>query len=765
MENNNERRPILFKGEVYGGQVKKRLASGPKNMRFTYEEAKQKVLENIANTNEAINNLNSDQVLPNEIIIGLTLLPEFNAKSYYPGSFFDGSNERFGLTEIGSRVIHSSNYGDPKNPSSKLIFVRATREAIKRFEDHLRDDKKSTAKFKEDIQKVADFGLLPIEEQILGLSEEWTYGKLEAVLHPFDIDDNISLPKFIELLEKADVNMETVRYKKYESGITFVSFNSSKDSLSKISGFNPLRTLHPLELRQLPEELRGTPVIGGPLPPNFTRKSNIKVGVLDGGLNKSNPYTINYTDIGLPHPANAPKAFIDHGTHVTGAVLYGALNTFADGVELPEPRVSVINFGILDNDQFDPELYDAIDKIEDIVPNNSEIKVYNLSLGPSGPILDDSISRFTYACDKLAYDYNVLFCVAVGNDGLKQGYNRIQSPSDAVNALAVGAYSNPGGTIQKAPYSCIGPGREGGKMKPDVMAFGGCSQIPIHLIGDQVNQRVWSAGTSYAAPIVAGLAGTLIGESSGAVNSLVAKTLIVHKAITSEDSHSLEMGHGHIPNTVDELVECLPNSYTLIYEGELDPGTFASYPIPWDNISSGKATFDWTVSVLTDVDQLSIDDYTSSSVELTFYPNSSKYRFTDPQNSSKAQVVNIKENPSLAKQLEDSGWRKSAFPVSDPVKPSFMSEAELRTTDLKWDSVDNRVKTKRALSIESPFFHVHTLKRGTRNQVSKVKFAIILTVSTPKAEIDLYQTVLNNFPALVQLQLEIPVRVNVQNDH
>ncbi|RZJ65305.1 MAG: hypothetical protein EOO47_25870 [Flavobacterium sp.] len=42
-------------------------------------------------------------------------------------------------------------------------------------------------------------------------------------------------------------------------------------------------------------------------------------------------------------------------------------------------------------------------------------------------------------CDLLSEKHDVLFCVAVGKDGTQIGYNRIQTPSDMVNGLAIAA--------------------------------------------------------------------------------------------------------------------------------------------------------------------------------------------------------------------------------------------------------------------------------------------------------------------------------------
>src|SRR5262249_26776980 len=149
----------------------------------------------------------------------------------------------------------------------------------------------------------------------------------------------------------------------------------------------------------------------------------------------------------------------------------------------------------------DIDLYESIDVIEAAVPQRKDIKVFNISFGPKGPILDDTISRFTFALDLLAAAQKVTFCVAVGNDGAAtSGMNRIQAPSDLVNGLGVGAYTQRNGNRIDATYSCQGLGRECGKLKPDIVGFGGCEQRPFHLVAVAKGIKVLSAGTSFANP-------------------------------------------------------------------------------------------------------------------------------------------------------------------------------------------------------------------------------------------------------------------------
>src|SRR5206468_5491868 len=109
---------------------------------------------------------------------------------------------------------------------------------------------------------------------------------------------------------------------------------------------------------------------------------------------------------------------IAHGTAVAGAILHGPLNDVDSKTPLPSPPVSVVSFRVLPtSDPADIDLYEAIDVVERVVPARKDLTVYNLSFGPRGPILDDTISRFTYALDSLAAAHKVTFLVAVANGG------------------------------------------------------------------------------------------------------------------------------------------------------------------------------------------------------------------------------------------------------------------------------------------------------------------------------------------------------------
>jgi hypothetical protein len=357
--------------------------------------------------------------------------------------------------------------------------------------------------------------------------------------------------------------------------------------------------------------------------------------------------------------------------------------------------------------------------------------------------------------------HGTLFCVAVGNDGeAGAGYDRIQSPSDIVNGLGVGAYTKRDGQVMKAPYSCIGPGREGNKLKPDLLAFGGCEQTPIHLLSTTVGNKNWNRGTSFAAPIVSGYAGQLIGRSSGAVDGLAARAMLIHSSmLKKQKEHDLNFGHGIIPDTLEEVVTCNSGSYTLIYQGELPVGKFAEVEIPWVNIDTRiKASFSWTVAVATPIDPHSPDDYTTGSLMTSFYPNRYRYAF---HKDGKQETVDISANKARGEELLAAGWKVDSFPVSEASPVPYATEDKLRGNDMKWDTVDCRTKTKFSSGINEPMFHLHALARGKRYKPDKVKYVMVLTVSLPEAEIDLYAEVLKNYSALSALKLQLATEVPV----
>ncbi len=762
------RKPILYKGELYSVPVTKKFGGGPKSYPVSFEEARERISSDIDSVKEQIRSLPQSSRLPNEVVMCIRMHPDFSAKSYYPETLFDADTERYGLQEIGSRIWRSkenlSKGGKKETLEAKMFFVRGTDESLDKFKKQLNKSASSLTKtFMNDVRKLVSIDLLKDEEQVVGISNDWEQGRLEAVLHPFDIDQDQSLSRFLELLTIAGVSTESINYRQYEDGITFVSLMGNRDVVSLLSGYNPLRTLHPLEFKHF-VSTRAYAVNGAPKPPAFTSRPEVTVGVIDGGYVKGNPALDQYVTTedyisGEPIPDCA-----SHGTQVTSAVLYGALNDHQNAQQLVEPLVCVKNFRVISQTMAqDPDLYQIVDAIEKIIPANPEIKVYNLSLGPRGPIYDDHISRFTFACDLLSEQYDVLFCVAVGNDGGQMGYNRIQAPSDMVNGLAIAAYSKVDGKINRAPYSCIGPGREGNKLKPDLSAFGGCDQNPIHLLGNVPNQRALTQGTSFSSPLATSAVGKIIGYCNAELSSLTARAMIIHGICEHGEGHNTDFGHGALPSDISMITTCPEQSYTLIYCGEINSGSFVKLPIPWsDEITKGKVSFRWTSAVMTKIDPQSPDDYSTSSITTSFYPSDTKFNF---KKGKKIRKLDINAQSAEMEKLLNDGWTCSfEYPATDNAKSSFKKEQDLKA-DLKWDSLDTRNITKKIEGVKNPMFIVHALERGKRQINAKVRYALILTLSTSSKEVDIYSKVRARYTELVPIKLELENRISASQNN
>src|SRR5690606_1099054 len=110
----------------------------------------------------------------------------------------------------------------------------------------------------------------------------------------------------------------------------------------------------------------------------------------------------------------------------------------------------------------------------DQILSQSNYEFATLSIGPVEIVGDDKVTAWTTMLDDHFQQGQMLGTIAVGNAGEDPPpFNRVQVPSDCVNALAIGAADSVAPGWARAPYSCVGPGRAPGLVKPDVVQFGG----------------------------------------------------------------------------------------------------------------------------------------------------------------------------------------------------------------------------------------------------------------------------------------------------
>jgi len=738
------KRLILGNGEQYIEPIQKQLTGRTPEPPRSYGEARDRIKSGVGNALRSFEALPEEKKIPDEAVFCMRLHPDVTAKSYDPATIFDEIPE---LRSVGSRTyripikevaqtsrIEKQLEKDVTDVDARLVFVQSTPSGFERFIQQLdRAESSLPRKFREEIQRIERFDTLTVDEQLAGFPETWEEGRVELILHPSRNAKNGQLEFLFELFEWSNISIEKSKVRPYAAGPTFVSCFLNRASLSQLAGANPLRSVHPLHFDGL-SSLRHAPKSNAPKPPSTTTRSTIKVGMFDGGIDVTVPLLAGHAE---QDDANSIKTVADdgcvsHGTAVAGAILHGPLNPFTAKDRLPTPPVYVVSFRVLPtSDPLDVDLYEAIDVIEQAVPARNDIKVFNVSFGPRGPIEDDTLSRFTYILDTLAATHKVSFCVAVGNDGDVAGEERIQSPSDMVHGLGVGAFTLNAASPVHATYSCKGPGRECGKVKPDLVAFGGCENIPIHLASTTVGQKMLWWGTSFASPLASRMNAQAI-DSFERSSALLGRALLVHtaeypgKSTDAQKSDSL-LGHGCLRETIDDVLLCEDHTVTVVFQGDILPARMVKLPIPWPSKVDipGKIYVHWTVAALAPVDPMHPGDYTSCCLEETFYPHAQRYKFRSPKGASaKEKVLHLINDATEIANLVEKGWKQAGWPETDSGNV-YVDEKD-RRLDCKWESIVRRSKSKNAKSISSPLMTLHAVGRNGAHE--RFDFVVVVTL-------------------------------------
>ena len=162
----------------------------------------------------------------------------------------------------------------------------------------------------------------------------------------------------------------------------------------------------------------------------------------------------------------------------------------------------------------------------------------------------------------------ILVTISAGNEGANS-WKYITAPADADSILTVGSVTALG---SKSSFSSIGPSSDG-RVKPDVVAMGSSS-----VVGFTDGTIGISNGTSFSAPLIAGLAAGLLQTFPRHTVQQIRNALL--KSGTQFSKTDLLLGFG-IPN-YDKAIAAME----LILENELDASKLLIYPNP---VSPGSA--------------------------------------------------------------------------------------------------------------------------------------------------------------------------------
>ena len=363
--------------------------------------------------------------------------------------------------------------------------------------------------------------------------------QMEVVLHIGEEKEQILvLEDFEKFLKECNVPNKLGRCF-FAKGLCFLELETLVDRTEEIVTFSNLRCLRQMpELRVLNPTTRSSGIqTSEPHLPNSPPVSrNVRIAVFDGGIPENHPITNWVTPYEFPNVEPATKELESHGVAVTSALLFGHIEP---DLAIKRPYSFIDHYRVLDEspDQQSLELYEVLERIDSVL-SAKDYDFVNLSIGARLPIEDDEIHAWTAVLDDRFARSSTLATIAVGSDGESDsllGFNRIQVPSDCINALAVGACNTPDSNWHRASYSSVGPSRSPGLVKPDLVDFGGSMERPFFVLSaDMEPNLIETSGTSFAAPGVTRMASGVRAHFGPNLNHLAIRALLIHTVEVNE---------------------------------------------------------------------------------------------------------------------------------------------------------------------------------------------------------------------------------------
>lgn len=301
------------------------------------------------------------------------------------------------------------------------------------------------------------------------------------------------------------------------------------------------------------------------------------IGVIDTFFDDSVYFSkwvenIDYLDDGDRYQLQNAKR--DHGTQVTSIIVDGPrLNPWLDD---GCGRFRVRHFGVCSERIHTARL---VRKLKEIIRDNPDIHVWNLSLGTEDEVSRNFISYDAAALDAIQAQYNVIFVVSGTNDNRTSHPDilKVASPADSLNSLVVNSVRRDG---QPASYS-----RRGKILsffnKPDVSYYGGDYDDRIKAYSPTGEEEVF--GTSFAAPWISRKLSYLIDVMR--LPREIAKALIIDSAAGWEYKQSTYrnidiMGYGIVPIDIRKILSTENDEIRFVVYGTSEAYRTVNYGIP-----------------------------------------------------------------------------------------------------------------------------------------------------------------------------------------
>lgn len=738
---------LLGRGETLNRES--RYRSGPNDAKppYTWDVQRAHLLPQMAAQQEVFRQLPLEACPGDRVVSAVTLHPQYYSRSAFP-SELAGS---IGLRLVGSRPIMvkpRDGRGSNKEGGipSTVLFLAGRRVQFQRLLEISTGDIEDS--LIQDLIKIESMAAMQAEDRLMG-SLGSSPELVEIVLHhDAEVDMNWE-DAFLEFASASGVELDQAW--EYQSrGLWFMPALASAAAATRLANFafvraiRPMPKLRPLKRPQMLRAMQNVPHIA--LPSEEALDSSFRVAIFDGGLPMDHPFGLWANRI---EPAakdgigSSIDEYVEHGLAVTSALLFGSVQS---GLQ-PRPYSGVDHFRVLGDQTVDAKLYPVMLYIDQIL-SQSNYEFATLSIGPVEIVGDDKVTAWTTMLDDHFQQGQMLGTIAVGNAGeAPVPMNRVQVPSDCVNALAIGASSSGAPGWARAPYSCVGPGRAPGLVKPDLLQFGGiaASQFKFVFPGPSIAEAI---GTSFATPAVMRIASGVRAHFGAGISTVGIRALLIHSAVNPDEHPREEVGWGLVPSDLSAITVCPDGSVRVLYQGHLDPSKVirTEVPLPPGELE-GMVEIAATFCYLCQTDPHTPGDYTRAGLGITFRPHQGRFPKPSPPN--------FRTDPDFPES-------KSFF---EGVGRN--TEQALRHDSFKWDTTRHARHRFRASSLDRPVFDIHYQAREPGSKLSpssaiKLPYALVVTVTASKHP-DLYDQVVAHYPTLAAIRprthLPLPIRV------
>ncbi len=701
---------------------------GPNNKAYPYsiEDARQALAPQIKSTVNALRSLDASAKPRGEGVALVTVHPAFLSKWLLPHKVF----KRAKLRSLGSKGTFIDPRQDARvnvKPGAKLaadLYLAGTEKAFEDLLDLLMSDD-SAAVWKKEFCSIEAIRAQDANDRILRIDGQAGTVPIELVVHGDGADQQL-LDALEFYAQRCGTKLEL--NKRYSvPQLIFVPGVAPIGQIKELAKFAPIRAIRRLPSLRLhrPIVKRSASSPAPPMPSEPALNENVSVVAFDGGLGVLDfaPWA---TETVWPSLQSTSADYLAHGSEVTSSLLFGALNDSPDS--LPRPYFRVRHERVLGAiDEADVDLYDCMQRINTVLAKG-DVSFCNLSLGPNLYIDDAQPHAWTCMLDQHLSKGTCLATVAVGNDGALDGeLGRIQPPADAVNALAVGSASSQSFLWQRANYSCRGPGRSPGLVKPDGLAFGGSAGEEVQILSPYSRGVTGVQGTSFAAPLALRVAAGAAAVAETKLSATALRALMIHKCEPSVGNERVDVGWGRFPATVEELLQTDDNTATVLYQGDLSAQYLMRAKIPIPAVPMGtRLSITATFCFATTVDPADTLNYTRHGLTIVFRPRG-------------------------------EGSTESFFSSH-----SYGSEDDLRRDAHKWETVLHNNGSWRAEELVDACFDIQHGARLNGKGVSlkdipKLPYVLVVTITSNTRE-PIYQSVLQRYTTLVPIRVRSRLR-------